>query len=112
VAGSFVGNTGSSSGMTVYRLTGSPMWATVTLPTHYIRRRSSTFLPGLRAESETCRRRTNQSATIQAVQQVSNLWGNRLVQEILVHLPESITDTSPHRSGKSAFGIVRSNSPK
>ena len=33
VAGSFVGATGSSSGMTVYRLIGSPIRATVTLPT-------------------------------------------------------------------------------
>src|SRR5215469_9938819 len=32
VAGSFVGATGSSSGMTVYRLIGSPIRATVTSP--------------------------------------------------------------------------------
>jgi len=36
VAGSFVGATGSSSGMTVYRLIGSPIRATVTLPAHYM----------------------------------------------------------------------------
>jgi len=36
VAGSFVGETGSCSGTTVYRLMGSPIWPMVTLPTHYV----------------------------------------------------------------------------
>src|SRR5262249_28186927 len=47
---------------------------------------------------------------IKTMQQVGNPRGNRLVQ-VSVHFPEFVTDTNPHRSGKSPLRIISGNSP-